>query len=158
MRVAGLRDTLNHSVAFDKEPAQIASQHQCFRDPAERSERSCEYEFITHLCFVVSGCDEEVVMLEALEHALDHHVLKVMWLAVLRDERLVCQHEAEVTAAPGDGFAGADQAVCDAGNCLLACGRGAFDVQIDAKGQEKAAFDGRCNLCFKRDALHPNPM
>ena len=95
-----------------------------------------------------------MLVFEAVEVTLDHDIAEVVRRVVAIDERCVCEHEAEVTTAPGDGLIQPNDAVCNASDGALACESGARHVKIDAERQKKAALRRRCNLCFEFDVLH----
>jgi hypothetical protein len=65
----------------------------------------------------------------------------------------VGEQEAEVAAAPGDGFAGTDEAMRDACYSALASRCGARHVEIEVEGQEKAAVGRGCDVGFELDEL-----
>lgn len=61
-----------------------------------------------------------MVVYEALEHAAEHAVLKMMRWVILRYQRLVGEHESKVAATPGYCLARPDDAVGHALNGDLA--------------------------------------
>jgi len=95
-----------------------------------------------------------MVVLEALECAAQHDVLKVVRAGVLGDERLVREHKAEVATLPGDRFIRADEAVGDAGDGSLAGLCGALFVEVDVEGEQEAAVGWGGDAGLDLDGLH----
>ncbi len=89
-----------------------------FGDPPQSSERGAETKLITHER-ATRDWIEEVIVLEAMEHAPEHAVPKVTRPVVCRDDALMCKAETEMPGAKGDHLARPDQPVRDSGDRLF---------------------------------------
>lgn len=97
-----LRGLFDDAVAALEHLDEMAAQ-DWLDEPGERA-RCGEAQLVPHACaFVHDG--EVVLMLEAVEHALDHDITEVCVRADAVDEGGIAGEDAKVAAAPGDGIA-----------------------------------------------------
>src|SRR6202011_1400196 len=102
------------------------------------SERCGKPELISHDSLTIQFL-KSMIVLEALERACCHYVLKERRRLVLRDPARMLQHQAEMAAAPGNRFTLADQSCGYASHRLLSCARSAGHVQIDTQREKETS-------------------
>ena len=80
-----------------------------------------------------------MIVLETLEQACCHHILKERWRLVLGDLARMLQHQAEMATTPGNRFALADQSCCYTSHGSLSGPCSALHVQVNIQREKETS-------------------